>query len=99
MCPKCVANISRAITKYGNTVTCDGIEHLDAAAAVVMTISPWYDGHITVIQIVMISHDHDSIDDLVSTLYPSITMATVIQSVSLAPPTQYRTVTYDIISY
>ena len=79
MCPKCVANISRAVTKYDNTVTCHGIEQLDAAATIVMTISPWYD--MTISQLYhMISHD--SVDDLVTTLYPPITMATVVQSVS-----------------
>ena len=42
-CPEGVANISRSITKYGDVTTSDGIEQLDAAATIVMTISPWYE--------------------------------------------------------
>ena len=70
MCPKCVANISTAVTKYGNTVTCHGIEQLDAAATVVMMISQWYD--MTISQLYhMISHD--SVDDIVTTcILPSL---------------------------
>jgi len=41
-CPDGVANISRSIAKYGDITTGDGIDQLDAAATVVMAISPWY---------------------------------------------------------
>jgi len=41
-CPVGVANISRSIAKYGDVTTSDGVDQLDAAATVVMTISPWY---------------------------------------------------------